>query len=303
MNSDNSITNNELNNKIPYNFGVKIGNVTWQNPVTTASGTFSFALESPNYFDINILGAICLKTITLLPRQGNDGIRVCETPAGMLNSIGLANPGIEIFLNEILPKLKKICKTKIICSIAGNSEEEYTELVKMLSNSIDMIELNLSCPNVKNGCLSFGIDEKLTGSVVESVKKVAKVPIIAKLSPMAFDISKIAKSAENHGADAVSMINTISGMKIDIKTKKSVFNNITAGLSGPAIHPIAVRMVYETRNAIDIQIIAMGGIQNSEDAIEFMLAGADAVAIGTYGFVNPYVYQKIIKEIDEYFSK
>jgi dihydroorotate dehydrogenase (NAD+) catalytic subunit len=279
---------------------VDIGGVVWKNPVSTASGVFGFGEEYSSFFDINALGAICLKSLTLKKQVGNDSPRIAETSSGILNSIGLQNPGIDFFIKHELPKLKKICKTNIIASIAGSSIEEYAIIAEMLGSNVNMIELNISCPNVKEECITFGINSKSVENITKKIKKVSKVPLIVKLSPNVENICDISKAAESGGADALSLVNTFLGMKIDIKNQKPYFKNTFAGLSGPAIKPIALRMVWQARLATKLPIIGLGGITCTNDALEFLMAGANAVAIGTYGFFDPLIWPKIKDGIEKY---
>lgn len=266
-----------------------------QNPVMVASGTFGYGDEYAELMDINRLGALVTKTITIKPRAGNPPPRIIETPAGMLNSIGLQNVGLQSFISDKLPQLKKI-SPPIIVSISGETVQEFIQLAEVLSaqTGIAGLEMNLSCPNVKAGGLLFSIDTKLTNEVVAAVKRVTTLPILVKLTPNVTDITVIGKSAEDAGADALVAINTLLGMVIDIKTGKPKLGNITGGLSGPAIRPIAVRMVYELAKKVKIPIVGTGGIMNTSDALEFLYAGATAVSIGTGLFVDPLIPIKII---------
>lgn len=275
-----------------------------KNPVITSSGCFGFGKEYNNYFDINKLGAINLKGITLNKREGNKGIRIAETPSGMINSIGLENPGIEYFRDNIVENIKY--KTKIILNINGESEEEYIAVSEIANEikRVDFIELNISCPNVKNGGMAFGINSISAATLTKSVKKVlTKKPLIVKLSPNVTDITEIAKAVENAGADAVSLVNTFLAMKIDTKTKKPLLGNIFGGLSGGCIMPIAVRMVYQIFDAIKIPIIGMGGIENYNDALEFIMAGASLVSIGSAIFANPILPIEVINGIENYLKE
>jgi dihydroorotate dehydrogenase (NAD+) catalytic subunit len=285
------------------NLCVNIAGVTLENPIIAASGTFGFGFEYAEIFDINSLGAITLKSLTLEKRFGNFAPRVVETPSGMLNAIGLENPGANFFVTNILPRLKKICRAKIIANVAGSSVDEYAEVAEILGNSVDLIELNISCPNVKEGCLAFGSSAKMAAFVTEKTKLRAQVPVIVKLSPNVTDICEIARAVISGGADGLSLINTLVGMKIDIKMRRPILANITGGLSGPAIHPVAVRMVHEVRKITNLPIIGMGGVSSGADAIELMLAGANAVAIGTSGFVNPLLWARAANEIKEYLTR
>lgn len=283
------------------NLRVNIAGVEWSNPVTTASGTFGFGDEYGEYFDLSKLGAVCVKALSAVPRLGNPSPRIAETSMGILNSVGLQNPGVDYFKENYLVKLRKY-DTKIIANLCGSSIDDYVKAAEMLGDSVDMIELNISCPNVKTGGMAFGTQPDSTAEITKAVKNVVKCPLIVKLSPNVTDICEIAKAAESAGADALSMINTLMGMKIDIHTRKPVLKNNTGGLSGPAVKPVAVRMVSQVYHTVDIPIIGMGGISNADDAIEFMLAGASAVAIGTAGFVNPYVWVETVDGIEKYLA-
>ncbi len=270
------------------NTKVNFAGIEMKNPVTVASGTFGYGREYADFFDLGKLGAIITKGTSLRPKSGNKPSRVCETPSGMLNSIGLQNPGVEYFANNDLPYLRKF-DTKIIVNACGSSIDEYVELCKILNNlDIDGVELNLSCPNVKEGCMAFGNTYEGVKKVTSEVRKVLDKPLIVKLTPNVTDIAGIAKGVEDGGADAVSLINTLLAMKIDIYKRKPVLANNTGGLSGPAIRPVAVRMVYQVAQAVNIPIMGLGGIVSGEDAIEFMLAGATTVSIGAGNFIDPY---------------
>lgn len=283
---------------------VNIGQLMLKNPVMTASGTFGYGEEYAEFIDLNRLGAVVVKGLSLKPRGGNPPPRIIETPSGMLNSIGLQNIGIERFIREKLPFLRQF-DTAVIVNFFGDSIEEYREAAMALKDveGIHGLEMNISCPNKEAGWSIFGTDPKTTYKVVSSVRKVTKLPLIVKLSPNVTDISMMSRVAEEAGADAISLINTITGMAIDIKTKRPKLANITGGLSGPAIRPIAVRMVWEASRSVRIPIIGMGGIMNHEDAIEFILAGATAVAVGTANFVNPLVTMDIISGITEFLKE
>jgi len=282
------------------NLSVKLGRLRLKNPVITASGTFGYGIEYSEFIDLNKLGAIVTKGISLHPMAGNPAPRICETPCGMLNSIGLQNPGIEGFLREQLPFLKKL-KTKVIVNILGNSIDEYTEIAERLDPSgIDAIELNVSCPNVKRGGIAFGKKPKELERLIRSVRRMTRLPLITKLSPDTGDIKRSARIAEDSGSDIISLINTIPGMSIDIRTRLPRLATITGGLSGPAIKPIALRMVWECYKSVSIPIIGMGGIVTAEDAIEFILAGASAVAVGTGNFINPMATINILEGIKSY---
>lgn len=282
---------------------VKIGDVTLKNPVVTGSGTFGFGMEYDEYYDISRLGAIGAKGLTLLPRQGNPPHRIAETPSGILNSVGLQNPGVQVFLKDDLPVLKKKGVT-VIANIAGNTMEEYVEMARIISDSdTDLVELNISCPNVKHGGAAFGTDEAVIYEITSRVKEACRQPLIVKLSPNVTDIAKMAKSAESAGADAVSLINTLLGMAIDLKTRRPVLHNNVGGLSGPAVKPIALRMVWQVANAVHIPVIGMGGIMTWEDAAEFILAGATAVSVGTACFIDPLAPIKVLEGLTAYFTE
>lgn len=281
---------------------VNIAGVEWKNPVTTGSGTFGFGREYSDFFDLSELGAICLKALSVKPRQGNPSPRIAETPKGILNSVGLQNPGAEAFLSKELPWLRQF-DTKLIANLAGSTIEDYVQVAEMLGDSVDMFELNISCPNVKEGGMAFGTDAKMIENVTSQVKQVSKVPLIVKLSPNVTDIAEMARAAEAGGADAVSLINTLFGMRIDVKTRRPVLRNNMGGLSGPAVKPVAVRMVYQVRQAVKIPIIGMGGITTGEDAVEFMLAGANAVAVGTAGIVDSYAWIRVRNGIEQYLNE
>ena len=285
------------------NTKVNFAGIEMKNPVTVASGTFGYGREYADFFDLGKLGAIITKGTSLRPKSGNKPSRVCETPSGMLNSIGLQNPGVEYFANNDLPFLRKF-DTKIIVNACGSSIDEYVELCKILNNlDIDGVELNLSCPNVKEGCMAFGNTYEGVKRVTSEVRKVLDKPLIVKLTPNVTDIAGIAKGVEDGGADAVSLINTLLAMKIDIYKRKPVLANNTGGLSGPAIKPVAVRMVYQVAQAVNIPIMGLGGIVSGEDAIEFMLAGATTVSIGAGNFIDPYTSVKVVEGIEEYMRK
>lgn len=285
------------------NLAVKIGNLHLKNPVMGASGTFGFGKEYADFLDIDKIGAIVTKGVTPLPRSGNPGVRIAETPSGMLNCIGLENPGVEVFIKEILPEIKKY-DTAVIVNISAGTVEEYAKMAYMLDiDGVDALEVNISCPNVKEGGIVFGTDPKAAAAVTHAVKTHTSKTVIVKLSPNVTDIVAMAKAVETAGADAISLINTLTGMVIDINTRKPLLGNITGGLSGPAVKPIAVRMVWQVAKAVNIPIIGMGGITCAEDAIEFILAGASAVAIGAYNFVEPSALQIITDGIADYMQK
>lgn len=285
------------------NMTVNIAGVEWKNPVTVASGTFGSGAEYADFVDISRLGAVTTKGVASVPWQGNQTPRVAETCGGMMNAIGLQNPGIELFCERDIPFLRKY-DTKIIVNVCGRSEEDYCEVVERLGNEdVDMLEINISCPNVKEGGIAFGQNPKAAQDITRAVKKYAKQPVIMKLSPNVTDIGEMAKAVEAGGADAVSLINTLTGMKIDIRRRTFALANQTGGVSGPAIHPIAVRMVYQAAQAVKLPVIGMGGIACAEDAIEMMLAGASAVSVGTANFHNPTVTLEIIEGIEAYLKE
>ena len=282
------------------NTEVTIAGVTFKNPVMTASGTFGSGMEYGEFVDLNKLGAVVTKGVANVPWPGNPTPRVTETYGGMLNAIGLQNPGIDVFIKRDLEFLKQY-DTKVIVNVCGKSVEDYLDVVERLSDeAVDMLEINVSCPNVKEGAIAFGQKADALFDITSKIKKVAKQPVIMKLSPNVTDITEMAKAAEAAGADALSMINTITGMKIDIHRRTFALANKTGGMSGPAIKPVAVRMVYQAVNAVKIPIIGMGGISNAEDAIEFLLAGASAVSIGAMNFINPYTTVETIQGIEDY---
>jgi dihydroorotate dehydrogenase (NAD+) catalytic subunit len=282
---------------------VDIAGLKMKTPVTTASGTFGFGLEFTDFLDLEKVGAITVKGTTLAPRAGNKGQRVVETPSGILNCIGLENPGSDYFLKETLPKLKKY-NVPVIVNIDASSPEEYGELAAKLDvKGVDAVEINVSCPNIKDGGLVFGTNAKSMAQVVKEVKMNTSKVVITKLSPNVTSITEMAKAAEDAGTDALSLINTLLGMKIDIYRQRPVLGNVTGGLSGPCIRPVAVRMCYEVAQAVKVPIIGMGGIMCAEDAIEFFLAGASAIAVGTANFVNPALAETISLDILEYMDK
>ena len=276
--------------------------IDFKSPITVASGTFGSGMEYESLVDLNSLGAVTTKGVAAVPWEGNPTPRVAETPSGMLNAIGLQNPGIDVFLERDIPFLKNY-DTRIIVNVCGHSEEEYLAVVERLNDAdIDMMEINISCPNVKEGGISFGTDPKGVEAITKAITSRAKKPVIMKLSPNVTSIADIARAAEAGGADAISLINTITGMKIDIRRQTFLLANHTGGLSGPAIHPVAVRMVYEAAQAVSIPIIGMGGVASYEDAIELMLAGASMVAVGSANFSNPRVTADIIAGMEQYAS-
>lgn len=285
------------------NLKVNIAGVELNNPVMTASGTFGSGIEYSDYVDLNRLGAVVTKGVANVPWEGNATPRIAETYGGMLNAVGLQNPGIDVFVERDLPFLKKY-DTKVIVNVCGKSTSDYVEVVERLAGeAVDMLEINISCPNVKEGGIAFGQNPKSVEDITRAVKKVAKQPIIMKLSPNVTDITETAKAAEAGGADVLSLINTITGMKIDVNRRNFVLANKTGGLSGPAIKPIAIRMVYQVANAVNLPIIGMGGIMNVEDALEFIMAGATAVSVGTANFANPLATMEIVQGLEEYLKK
>lgn len=285
------------------NTKVTIAGVEFKNPVMTASGTFGSGMEYSEFVDLNCLGAVVTKGVANVPWEGNPTPRVMETYGGMLNAIGLQNPGIDVFIERDIPFLKQF-DTRIIVNVCGRTVEDYIEVVeKMGDQPVDMLEINVSCPNVSHGGIAFGQNPDCLYDITKQIKAKAKQPIIMKLSPNVTDITEMARAAESAGSDALSLINTITGMKIDIHKRAFALANKTGGLSGPAIKPVAVRMVYQAAQAVKIPIIGMGGIANAEDAIEFMLAGATGVAVGAMNFVNPYTTAEVVKGIEEYMER
>ena len=285
------------------NSKVTIAGVTLKNPVMTASGTFGSGMQYSDFVDLNRLGAVVTKGVANVPWPGNPTPRVAETYGGMLNAIGLQNPGIDVFTERDIPFLRQY-DTKIIVNVCGRTVEDYLEVVERLGDEpVDMLEINVSCPNVKEGAIAFGQKAEALYDITSQIKNKARQPVIMKLSPNVTDITEMAKAAEAAGADALSMINTITGMKIDIHRRQFALANKTGGLSGPAIKPVAVRMVYQAAHAVKIPIIGMGGIANAEDAIEFMLAGASAVAVGAMNFVNPYATIEVVEGIEAYMKR
>ena len=285
------------------NTSIDLCGVTLKNPVMTASGTFGSGAEYSEFVDLNKLGAVVTKGVANVPWPGNPTPRVAEVYGGMLNAVGLQNPGIELFCKRDIPFLKRY-DTAIIVNVCGHSTEEYIEVVERLSDEpVDLLEINISCPNVKEGGIAFGQDAKAVETITKEMKRHAKQPVIMKLSPNVTDITEMARAAEAGGADALSLINTITGMKIDIHRRAFVLANKTGGMSGPAIHPIAVRMVYQTAQAVSVPIIGMGGIASAEDAIEMILAGATAVSVGTANFYRPSVTEEIVKGIEDYMER
>ncbi len=281
---------------------VKIADIEFKNPLIAASGTFGFGKEYEEYYDISKLGGVSTKGLTLNPKDGNEGIRLFETPSGLMNSIGLENPGIQAFIDKELDFL--LSKDLItLVNIGGNNIEDYLEAVRLISETeAQMIELNISCPNVKSGGMAFGIKTCVAKDVVKKVRDITDKPLIVKLSPNANDIVEMAKACEEVGADALSLVNTFNAMAIDIDRRKTVFNNKTAGLSGPAIKPIALRMTYEVAKAVNIPVIGMGGIRNYTDVIEFIMAGASAVQVGTMNFTEPMIMANMAEDLEKYMN-
>ena len=285
------------------NTQVTIAGVTFKNPVMTASGTFGSGMEYSQFVDLNKLGAIVTKGVANVPWPGNPTPRVAETYGGMLNAIGLQNPGVDVFIERDLEFLKKF-DTPVIVNVCGKTVEDYLETIERLNETdVAMMEINVSCPNVKEGAIAFGQKADALFDITSKIKNVAKKPVIMKLSPNVTDITEMAKAAEAAGADAISLINTITGMKIDVNRRQFVLANKTGGLSGPAIKPVAVRMVYQCANAVQIPIIGMGGIATAEDALEFIMAGATAVSVGAMNFMNPYTTIEVVEGIEGYMLK
>ncbi|HJN02920.1 MAG: dihydroorotate dehydrogenase [Nitrospinota bacterium] len=286
------------------NLSVEIAGIQFQNPVLTASGTFGYGMEYTDFIDLNLLGGIVVKGLSIKPSHGNSPPRMVETASGMLNAIGLQNIGVEVFINEKLPLLKKF-NANIIVNFFGDTQDEYVLAAERLNDitEIAALEMNISCPNVEKGGMTFGTEPKITEELVRKVRKVTSSPLIVKLSPNVTDIVVMAKAAVNGGADALSIINTLLGMAIDIKTRCPMLANVTGGLSGPAIKPVALRMVWQVAKAVDIPIIGIGGIMNAQDALEFIIAGATAVQVGTANFIDPSISVKIIEGIKNYCQK
>jgi len=280
---------------------VQFGNITFQNPVIAASGTFSPDFEQ--HFDLSRLGGICSKGLTLYPRAGNKGIRIWETASGIMNSVGLENKGVDLFIQQDLPILKKLKDkgVRIIINVSGSTEEEYLRAVELFSKEeVDIIELNISCPNIKGGGMLFGMTSYAARELVRQVRKITSLPLVIKLTPNADNIVKIAQCCEEEGADGLSLVNTFNAMAIDVKKRKPAFNNVYAGLSGPAIKPIALRMVHEVCQKVKIPVIGIGGITNGRDALEFVMAGATCLQVGTANFMNPFSCARIIEDIENF---
>ena len=285
------------------NTRVKIAGIEFKNPVTTASGTFGSGMEYGEFVDLNRLGAVTTKGVANVPWEGNPTPRIAEVYGGMLNAIGLQNPGIDVFVGRDIPYLKQF-DTKIIVNVCGRSEQDYCEVVERLADQpVDLLEINISCPNVKHGGIAFGQDPKQVEHITSQIKKIAKQPVMMKLSPNVTDITEMARAAEAGGADALSLINTLTGMKIDINRRAFAIANKTGGMSGPAVKPIAVRMVYQVANAVQVPIVGMGGIATAEDALEFIMAGATMVSVGTANFFNPYATLEVVEGIEGYMKK
>ncbi len=286
------------------NLSVEIAGIQFQNPVLTASGTFGYGLEYTDFIDLNLLGGIVVKGLSIKPSHGNSPPRMVETASGMLNAIGLQNIGVEVFINEKLPLLKKF-NANIIVNFFGDTQDEYVLAAERLNDvtEIAALEMNISCPNVEKGGMTFGTEPKITEELVRKVRKVTSSPLIVKLSPNVTDIVVMAKAAVNGGADALSIINTLLGMAIDIKTRCPMLANVTGGLSGPAIKPVALRMVWQVAKAVDIPIIGIGGIMNAQDALQFIIAGASAIQVGTANFIDPSISVKILEGIKNYCQK
>ena len=282
----------------------KIGSLEFKNPVMTASGTFGYGTEYADFMDINRLGAIIVKGTTLNPRQGNPYPRMAETPAGMLNAVGLQNKGVDYFVDHIYPEVRKF-QTNVIVNVSGSSIEDYVQCASIINtlDDIPAIELNISCPNVKQGGMAFGVKPESAAQVVSAVRKAYDKTLIVKLSPNVTDITEIARAVEGAGADSVSLINTMLGMAIDAEKRKPILSTVTGGMSGPAVKPVALRMVWQTAKAVKIPVIGLGGICSATDAIEFLLAGASAVQIGTANFIDPSISEKVVDGIEDYLSR
>ena len=284
------------------NLETKLGPLTLQNPVTTASGTFGYGIEYEPYLSLDNLGAITLKGTTILTRLGNNPCRIAETPSGMLNAVGLQNDGVDYLISNYLPQLEKYKKLKVIINVSGNTVEEYCQVIDKLNNQkrVDAIELNISCPNVKFGGMAFGTSKEAASGVVKEARKITKLPLIVKLSPNVTDVVGIGEAVMNSGGDILSLVNTFLGMAVDVAKKQPVLSTITGGLSGPAIKPIALRMVWQVKKALKVPIIGMGGIDNTTDALEFIMAGADAISVGTANFRDPQISEKIVDGLRQY---
>lgn len=300
---DQTVETKSVSSEKKIDLSVDLNGLILKNPVTVASGTYGFGREYAEYIDLNTLSAISVKGLTLEPREGNEGTRMSETPMGMINSVGLQNPGVHAFIKEEIPFLRRF-DLKIIANINGNTIDEYCEMARILSKAdVDSLELNISCPNVKNGGLAFGTNPTVVREIVKKVRQVTDKHLIVKLSPNVTDIKEIAKIVESEGANCISMINTVAGMVIDIEKRKPVLMRGSGGLSGPAIKPIAVKLIHDVYNAVNIPILGMGGIMNERDAIEFILAGASAIAIGTGNFVNPNAPIEVLEGIQDYLDR
>ena len=281
---------------------VDVGGLRLKNPVITASGTFGYGEEASELYDLSLLGAVTVKGLSLEPREGNPPPRLCETPAGMLNAVGLQNVGVRAFLRDELPRLRRY-DTRILANIYGASPEEYAETARLLDGQVDGVEVNISCPNVRLGGLAFGVDPEATRAVVRAVRRATRLPVIVKLSPNVTDVTVFARIAEEEGADAVSLINTILGMEIDVERRRPRLGAGMGGLSGPAVRPVALRMVYQTARAVSVPVIGMGGIASAEDAVAFLLAGASAVAVGTAALVDPFLPPALVEGIAAYLRR
>jgi len=293
----------QLDRGAEIDLSVSFAGVSFKNPVVTASGTFGFGREYGEFYDLSKLGGVCVKGLTVKPRLGNQPPRVAETASGMLNSIGLQNPGVDAFIRDELPFLREF-DTVVIANISGNTVEEYAQMAKMLSDAnVDLIEVNVSCPNVKAGGMQFGTSAESVSAVTNAVKRRSAVPVMVKLSPNVTDIASIAKAAEDAGADAISLINTILSMRIDTSTRKPILGNNIGGLSGPAVFPVAVRMVWQAAEAVRIPLLGMGGVMDGDNAVELMLAGASLVGVGTASFIDPFAPLKIIEGLKEYLER
>ena len=281
---------------------VTIAGVEFKNPIIPASGTFGFGKEFEELFDLSLLGGISLKGLTLERREGNESPRIAETPSGILNSVGLQNPGVDAFLAEDLPSLRKY-DTRLIANIAGHSKSDYVEIAKKVSDSaVDMVEMNISCPNVKEGGMAFGVKPESVYEITAAVRAVLKKPLLVKLTPNVADIRENAKAAEDAGADGISLINTLTGMAVDLRTRKPILKNVIGGLSGPAVKPVALKMVYDCYRTVKIPIVGMGGISSAEDVVEFMLCGATAVQVGTANLRDPFACVKILRDLENYLT-
>ena len=289
-------------NRSPVDLSVDLGGLVLKNPVITASGTFGYGEEAAELYDLSVLGAVTVKGLSLEPRAGNPPPRICETPAGMLNAIGLQNVGVHVFLREKLPRLRRH-DTRVLANIYGSTAEEYAEVARLLDGAVDGVEINISCPNVRRGGLAFGVDPAATQEVVRAVRAATTLPLIVKLSPNVTDVTAFARIAQEEGADAVSLINTLLGMEIDVERRRPRLAAGMGGLSGPAVRPVALRMVYQTARAVSLPVIGMGGIASAEDAVAFLLAGASAVAVGTAALIDPFLPPVLVEGIAAYLRR